>query len=222
MQQNLSEDRRQNLKIMENRTGISFMYMMFATIAIAVATACRDIHPKSILPDSASMKPGDIAFRTGVSIESNAVIAVDTGVIYSHVGIVVDSAGTMMIVHAVPNEHEFKGDFDRVKMDRPELFFRSDRAKSGRISRFENKITAEKAAKEAIKKYYSHTKFDYAYNDKDTTKLYCSELITFCYRKAGLNINTGHHNVLAPGIETPVVLPTDLLRGNQFKTVIIF
>ena len=37
-------------------------------------------------------------------------MAADRGGSYSHVGMVVDSCGVMMVVHAVPDEPDYEGD----------------------------------------------------------------------------------------------------------------
>ena len=44
---------------------------------------------------------------------SQAVLLAEKDGAYSHTGIVVDSAGVLMIVHAVPGEPDFEGDEDR-------------------------------------------------------------------------------------------------------------
>ena len=84
--------------------------------------------------------------RCGSGLTSRAVLVADNGGNYSHVGIVVDSSGVMMIVHAVPGEHDFPNDFDRVKMDEAKTFFLTTRTKNGRIMRYSESIVAQKAA----------------------------------------------------------------------------
>ena len=94
---------------------------------------CQRQVPRSILPADAEMRPGDIVFRRGGSMASNAVLLADRSGHYSHVGIVVDSCGVMMVVHAVPGEPEYEGAPDRVKMERPERFFSSLNACEGEL-----------------------------------------------------------------------------------------
>ena len=76
----------------------------------------------TILPDGLELAEGDIVFRRGTGLMSHTVVAADGGK-YSHMGIVVDSAGVKMVVHAVPDEPDFPGDVDRVKMELPSKFF---------------------------------------------------------------------------------------------------
>ena len=88
---------------------------------LLVLTACSDNTGRegSILPADLQLQEGDVVFRRGGGFTSHAVLMADRGGIYSHVGIVADSAGQLMVVHAVPGEPDYEGDEDRVKMDCP-------------------------------------------------------------------------------------------------------
>ena len=119
-------------------------------LCIAVLSSCekREIF-HSIMPASVKLHSSDVVFRRGMSLTSHAVIAADAQGNYSHVGIVVDSAGKKMIVHAVPGEPDFDGDVDRVKMDVPEKFFSSEYASKGEVCRPTDETMAAKAAQTA-------------------------------------------------------------------------
>lgn len=54
------------------------------------------------MPDDCQLKTGDVVFRRGSGLTSHVVLAADVNGNYSHLGIVVDSAGIKMVVHAVP------------------------------------------------------------------------------------------------------------------------
>ena len=99
------------------------------------------------------LRAGDVVLRCGSGMTSRAVRMADGGGCYSHVGIAVDSSGVMMIVHAVPDEHDGAGDVDRVKMDAPEVFFSSMRTSNGRIMRHADSIVARSAAEVALRIY---------------------------------------------------------------------
>ena len=77
-------------------------------ISLLAISCSRTKGERSILPDGMVLADGDIVFRRGTGLMSHTVVAADGGW-YSHVGIVVDSAGVKMIVHAVPNEPVFPG-----------------------------------------------------------------------------------------------------------------
>lgn len=107
-------------------------------IAIAMLTLCyckSGNKERSILPDKASIKDGDIVLRKGTGFTSHAVAFADKSSDYSHCGIVMIKDGKPMVIHAVPDEPDFDGDKDRVKMEPLEKFFSSIRASKGRIMR---------------------------------------------------------------------------------------
>ena len=116
----------------------AIMVIACYTALLAATAACtghsaRQDRPQCILPVGTELREGDVVLRMGGGVTSHAVVAADRGGQYSHVGIVVDSCGHPMIVHAVPGEPDFAGDVDRVKMDSPEKFFSSMTASCGAV-----------------------------------------------------------------------------------------
>ncbi len=148
--------------------------------------SCGEKEQRSILPEGCELRAGDVVFRRGSGLTSRAVLAADRNGAYSHIGIVVDSCGVMMVVHAVPGEPDYEGDPDRVKMDTPQRFFSSMNARIGEVKRLcGDSATAARAARFAMEVYRRGTLFDHDYDDSDTTKMYCCELVDFVYRKPG-------------------------------------
>ena len=122
--------------------------LFVAVLALVVFVSCSGTGFVSILPDGCKLKAGDLVFRRGNGITSRAVLMADQRGGYSHVGIVVDSCGKMMVVHAVPDEPDYEGDIDRVKMETPEKFFLSVNAKIGEVKRLKgDTATAARAAR---------------------------------------------------------------------------
>jgi hypothetical protein len=194
-------------------------------IAILVLAGCNDNANgyRCLLPAGTELKEGDVVYRRGGGLVSHVVVAADRGGNYSHIGIVVDSAGKKMIVHAVPGEPDFEGDEDRVKMDTPERFFSSEHTSVGEICRMKDSTAAKKAARAAIEAYNRHTLFDHEYNDNDTVKMYCTELVVWSYKKAGINIvGNERHHVSIPFLETYCIFPSDVYKSEYFKSIIIF
>lgn len=175
------------------------------------------------MPSSVILREGDVVLRDGGGLTSHAVMFADNNGAYSHVGIVVDSAGTMMIVHAVPGEPDFDGDVDRVKMDSIGRFFSSVYADKGEVLRHNNARIAARAARHAIEIYRRHTLFDHEYDEKDTTKMCCTELVTFSFAKAGSPLNgVQRHQLSIPGIQTDCSLPSDILNCKDLKSIVKF
>lgn len=199
--------------------------LWISIIAILSLAACdnKTYGYRCLLPTGTELKEGDVVYRRGGGLVSHVVVAADRGGNYSHIGIVVDSAGTKMIVHAVPGEPDFEGDEDRVKMDTPEHFFSSEYTSVGEICRAKDTTVAKKAARAAIETYKRHTLFDHEYDDNDTTKMYCTELVVSSYNKAGVKIvGEERHHVSIPFLETYCIFPSDVYKSNYFKSIIIF
>lgn len=185
--------------------------------------ACRQDGCVSILPVDCDLQTGDVVFRRGGGVTSHAVLIAEQGGAYSHVGIVVDSAGMKMIVHAVPDEPDFEGDCDRVKMDPPEVFFNEVRAARGEVCRHQDTALARNAAKVALEVYRRHTPFDHDYDDADTTRMYCTELVTYAFCQAGKPLSgIQHHELRFLSLETNCVLPSDILECKDLYSIIKF
>ena len=184
-----------------------------------VFLGCINSYEDILIPNESDFHEGDIVFRRGKGLNSEAVMYVDDGS-YSHVGIVVDYLGKKMIVHAVPREPEYKDDVDRIKMDSINGFFSKDKAVVGAICRpYDNSICKE-SAKYAIELYSKRILFDHDYDSSDTTKLYCTELLMFIYDKCGQKlVDTDGHDVNFPFIKHKVFLPSDIYNSKQLKLI---
>lgn len=195
------------------------------TLLTATMISCNNNKSQTIFPAGCELKTGDIVFRRGGGISSHAVMMADRHGRYSHVGIVVDSAGKKMIVHAVPDEPDFEGDLDRVKMETPEKFFSAINANAGEVKRLAgDTLTPRKAAAYAMEIYNRNTLFDHEYDDSDTTKMYCCELVEFAYAKAGMSLaGTGRHDISLPGLKKfHCMLPSDICNNKSLIKIIAF
>lgn len=178
---------------------------------------------RCILPDDFQLESGDVVFRRGGGLISHAVLAADVGGNYSHLGIVVDSAGVKMVVHAVPGEPDFDGDVDRVKMDTPDHFFSTQYTSIGEICRPRDPHVGKKAAEAAIWLYKRGALFDHDYDDKDTSKMHCTELVVYVYRKAGYElIGDERHNVDLPFFKAKCIFPSDIYSSDFLESKIMF
>ena len=199
----------------------SVIYIMFVSLLAISCSGSRG--NRSILPDGLVLADGDIVFRRGTGLMSHTVVAADGGR-YSHVGIVVDSAGVKMIVHAVPDEPDFPGDIDRVKMESPRKFFSTINANVGEVMRHTDKNVAREAAREAMRLYRCGLLFDHDYDDHDSTKLYCSELVERAYLRAGVSLaELRRHDFSVPGFHFDhVIMPSDIYESSQLRTIARF
>ena len=202
------------------------MKTLFTIITATIMLAsCGEKEQRSILPEGCELRAGDVVFRRGSGLTSRAVLAADRYGAYSHIGIVVDSCGVMMVVHAVPGEPDYEGDPDRVKMETPEKFFISVNASKGEVRRFRgDPAVAEAAARCALSLYERGVLFDHDYDDADTTKMYCCELVEHSYRSAGRPLVGGaRHSFSLPGLKPMrCILPSDLRGSDELELIVSF
>lgn len=202
------------------------MRWLLVIIVSLCILACSDgvsVQGDTIFPSDIQLKTGDVVFRRGSGFTSQAVIIAEHGGAYSHVGIVVDSAGVPMIVHAVPGEPDYDGDEDRVKMDSPEVFFSKVRAQRGAVYRHADSIVAQRAAQEAFKAYRRGVLFDHDYDSSDTTKMYCTELVVYAYSKTPYPLtDVENEHLKLVGFETDCILPSALLKCKDLRKMKAF
>lgn len=165
------------------------------------------------------LREGDLLFRRGSSTESRAVTLLDG--FYSHVGIVVDSGGgALRIVHAVPDEPDFPGDSDRVKMDPLARFLSPDRAEAACLMRPADSLAARTAARAALRFWQRATPFDHDYDETDTLRMYCTELVVYAYRLAGWDIaGPERRHVETVWLTADCILPAQVRECSLFSEV---
>lgn len=198
-------------------------------VVAAVITACdsRQTQERSLLPDSveAVCREGDIVLRSGTSLESHVVAAASLRTGYSHCGIVARCGdGKLVVVHAVPGEPDFEGDPDRVKAEPLRVFFSRRMARSGCLLRCADSIAAHHSAGHAMALFRRHTLFDHDYDERDTLKMYCSELVYYVYSRAGVKlIGPARHNYDIPAMRLRgVILPSDFLYSPHLSRIADF
>ena len=167
------------------------------------------------------IRQGDIAFRRGEGFISEVVVYNDANGMYSHIGVIVEHDDSLKVVHAVPGEPDFKGDFDRVKLESIESFFSPSRALRGEIMRISltdsmryiiNNIALEKA--------HQKIKFDHDYNVNDTTKLYCTELVQLLFSHACIDLAEDRSTAInIPGMSGNYIMPSDIYRNEKLISV---
>ncbi len=181
----------------------------------ALLPGCRQAPPGTTAPPFpyGEMREGDLAFRCGRGVFSRAVLSAEQDPRYSHVGVLVKDDGVWKIVHAVPGETEFSGDFDRVKAEAPEGFFAADRAFRGCLVHTGLLDPDRTAAlrEEALSLARDSVRFDGAYNLADSSALYCTELVWMLYRHRGIDLSEGRRRYLnVVGIHADCLLPEHL------------
>ena len=208
------------------RRNLRMLCCLTAAVSGLWLTGCRGRQEgASILPEGVALREGDIVFRRGGGLESHAVLMMDRGGNYSHVGIVVDTLGKLMICHAVPGEPDYEGDPDRVKLDDVEKFFSSVYASCGEVMRLRgDSLSPRLAARKALEAYRRGVLFDHAYDAEDTTKMYCTELVMYAYERSGIQPVQPKvpHEVEIPLLTASVFYPSDIAKSRLLSSMIQF
>jgi hypothetical protein len=169
---------------------------------------------------------GDIVFRCGRGVKSQVVLNADTAGLYSHSGIVVKYGSAFMIIHITPDEREKGETEDRIKMETPETFFASDRAKFGGVYRLRNDTLniTKTAAEQALRLWKRGVVFDHDYVLDDSTKMYCTELVWRVYRLAGKDITNDSRSEIVnfPLFSGEYILPSDIYSNKELIIVYSF
>ena len=200
--------------------------IMIAIALCAVALSCtrnpdsggevRSTLPLNLLHD------GDLLFRCGTSVESQAVVEMDKNSgVYSHIGIAINDGGVWKVVHAVPGES--LDSIDRVKIEPVDTFFLTTRAIHGaamRIKGCDVKASRQAAQWAVMKKGVT---FDDQYNWNDSSRLYCTELVQRAYETVGVDLNGGRiTHVSLPFYSGDVVFPSDIQRNDSLQVIFSF
>lgn len=203
--------------------------LMLAVTAVCFTTAAlhscgtgKGRIPMPEIPED-SLREGDLAFRRGHSLASDAVILADpTKGAYSHIGIIARKEGEWCVVHAVPGECGQPGGIDTVKTDPLEEFFSAEKASAGEIIRTGGDSAAlENAARKALGKI--GVQFDHDYDLADTSRLYCTELVSLSFRNAGIRLRLDKlERVGIAFFKGDYLLPSNIYRNNRVKTVFKF
>ena len=128
------------------------------------------------------------------------------------------------VVHAVPDEPDFEGDFDRVKCEPIERFYDEFRAGNGAVYRPNvSNETIAVAVRNALRLSAERRPFDHDYNLGDTTALYCTELVEYVFGLSGVSMSEGRQtHVNFPSMTGDYIMPSDLTKNNKLNPIYSF
>lgn len=206
-----------------NMTRITHILIAAVTITMLTECSVNDSRQEVDIPLD-NICVGDIAFRRGEGITSTIVLYKDAEGQYSHVGVVAKSDSGLVVVHAVPGDDPNQEGVDIVRAEFLNHFFASDKATKGEIMRLALDSTQQNAINRyALEKARQKIEFDHQYDLDDTTRLYCTELLHNAFDRAGINITEGRiSNLSVPGKQYDLIMPSDIHKNANLKTVFIF
>ena len=169
------------------------------------------------------LRPGDIVFRRGRSMESEFVINAKQDSRYSHAGIVVERGGQLLIAHAAPSESPEEGDVAR--LTRISDFFAPERATNAAIYRLNssNQIESDRSARSASlqAKHMADLAipFGLTFDANSNNSVYCTEFIRRAYALAGVDLAVHPSEVNIASIKRTILLPEDLTKSPKLSAV---
>lgn len=169
------------------------------------------------------VKDGDLVFRKGFSIESQAVLLADVNGDYSHVGIIVIRNDTPFVIHVVPDSIQSSIDYTL----KEELldFFHPEFAAKGCIMRIKPSFEAiaKNSADTAYRFYENHISFDGGYDLLTDDKMYCTELIWKAYLFNSIDlVNENLSKLNIPLIKNKIIFPSALTNNSLFQKIYYF
>ena len=170
--------------------------------------------------DTTLLQAGDLIFRLGLGLESQAVVSADRSGQYSHVGLIVLDSGVWKVLHAVPGEAEDTGGEEVLKKDPLPLFLRPDRAVSLCVMRYDTTAEALKAVcREGMRLHARRIPFDHASDITDSSRMYCTEFVSFVFQSIGVDLPEGRAHRY-PLVRERIVLPVDVARNPRLQHVL--
>ena len=196
-------------------------YLIVWFIVFMVNFSCSRQEEISI--KEVSFEEGDLVFRKGLGLRTQAVLYSDSLGIYSHTGIVVLKDSVFQVVHITPGEREKNEKVDKIKIEPINDFWKKDRASHGAVYRLKNNSCGKDAAQQALRLLQKEVLFDHHYLLSDTTEMYCTELVCYSYAQAGKDITFGQRSVLnAPLYAGTYILPSNIYTNSDFILVYKF
>lgn len=143
---------------------------------------------------------------------------------YSHVGMIVQGDSSLMVVHALPGTVPTQDGEDLIRLETLHEFFAPENAIYGKVMRLPLDSTQQaELTHRALTKVKTHTEFDHDYDDKDTTQLYCTELLQLLYQHVGIDLAEGRiTSINIPGVNADIIMPADIHRNEKLKIIFIF
>ncbi|MDR2839754.1 MAG: hypothetical protein LBV75_00590 [Paludibacter sp.] len=190
----------------------------FLVITVAIFLLCACQHRETTRLSDMAFAEGDLVFRRGNGVKSRAVLHADSSGVYSHSGMIVLHDSAFMVVHITPGERAQGDTADVIKMETPQQFFASQRAKHGAVYRLKNDSLniSKKAAQEILRLWKKSITFDHDYNLDDSTQMYCTELIYYAYSLAGKDITDGKRSKMnAPMYSGTYIFPSDIYKNSN-------
>lgn len=191
-------------------------------MCVSVFFSCESNEKEHLAPvkslsteEYAKLKTGDIIAKCGYGTISNAIVKImKEKVKISHCGFVQKSGDSLWVIHSVAKE---ASDADGVQSISIQKFLNDTKPGTLYVVRLKSdSATIAKVNEKAISYLQCRTPFDYDFDNNNTDKLYCSELV-----HQSIVAATGTE-MLKKGVvqNKEIILFNSLLDSSRFETII--
>ena len=171
----------------------------------------------------ANLHGGDLIFRKGRSLASQAVLVTDRSTEYSHVGIVVNTNNQFNVIHAVPGESE--SGIDYLINESINSFVAGNKASKIGVYRCTETsfFELQKIANKAVCLYKDKVEFDNEYDLSSDRKMYCTELIWKLYKLLDIDLIDNQFDLLQiPVVGGDFILPGSFIKSTHLTKIYEF
>jgi hypothetical protein len=194
------------------------LFKLFLLVVLALSVRCSANHTVNnscVEIPVADFRPGDIVFRLGRTIQSNAIASQGAGG-YSHIGILVEVDSTLYVLHIEPSRQSS----EKIKTEVLPEFFSSNQAVAGCVMRYSAISEPSRTAIADYAKYLlnSDISFDHDYLLSDSSRMYCTELVERIYNRAGISLSQ-EKRVRLPLAKEPVILPSAIYENDSLVMI---
>lgn len=155
-----------------------------------------------------SLRAGDLVFRRSRSLEGAAVLAASAGARFSHVGVAVETAGGLRIVHAVPPEGTQRGG---VVAARWETFALAPDVEAAAAYRLAHLVPAAAARISEALDAVLGTSFNAGFTSDPRDGLYCTQVALLALASVDPALAASVRPTPLALLANPVYLPEALL-----------
>ena len=193
-------------------------FKLFLLVVLALSVRCSANHTVNnscVEIPVADFRPGDIVFRLGRTIQSNAIASQGAGG-YSHIGILVEVDSVLCVLHIEPSRQSS----EKIKTEVLPEFFSSNQAVAGCVMRYS---AISEPSKEVLADYAKHLLdsdiyFDHDYLLSDSSRMYCTELVERIYNRVGISLSQ-EKRVRLPLAKEPVILPSAIYENDSLVMI---
>lgn len=171
-----------------------------------------------LLYEKKAISSGDLLFRQGTGFFSQYFMNAGARPSpYSHVGLVANHHGKLVVLHAEASELTGRG---LVKSEPLEIFLSHENALAAAVYRVAATNTQrQKAVGYALEAYERKIPFDTAFDIGDQSRVYCTELIWRAYQAAGLNLVLVMDDATVGSVKKKIVSINNILESAGVYSV---